>query len=67
MQNRRGIEVLWWDEERSLTIALCIEKFIDNVLVAKTHMFAASKQFGLSIVNVQQLCKVEEPADVRHK
>jgi len=57
MQNRRSIEVLWWNEGKLVTVVLCIEDFIDEFSVAKTQMLAASKELGLSTVNMLHLGK----------
>ena len=49
MQNRRSIEVLWWNERKVLTVALRIEEFIDQDSVAKTQVLAVGKQLRLSM------------------
>ncbi len=54
MQNRRSIEVLWWNERKLLTVALRIEEFIDQISVAKTQVLAVGKQLRLSTVYMLQ-------------
>jgi hypothetical protein len=45
MQNRRGIEMLWWNERKQLTVASCIEKLVDETCVAKTKMIPTGEEF----------------------
>jgi len=57
MQNRRSIEVLWWNEVKLLGVLFCIEDSIDKVFVAKAQMLAMSKQLRVAAVNMLQLGK----------
>ena len=48
--------MLWWNEREFLSVVFRIEEFIDRLPVAKTQVPAASKQLGLSMVTMLQLC-----------
>ena len=68
MQNRRSIEVLFWNEGKILRVALRIEEFIDQVSVAKTQVIAVGQQLRLSTVIIRRnSVKLEEPVAVRHR